>query len=77
MEDSDWIDVRKRMPEAQDADATGRVLAWHALNGAMMIGWNRVPENRFITHWQRTPEGPEGFRDLAKSALYGTEERFR
>ena len=76
MADSKWIDVRDRYPEEHDADATGRVLAWHALNGCMIIGWFKAKENRFITHWQHTPEGPEGYRELSKSAIRGKEDRF-
>ena len=56
---AEWTDVRERMPEAEDADKTRRVLAWHLLNGCMLVGWFRVAENRYITHWMRSPEGPE------------------
>lgn len=71
-----WIDVRERAPEEKDADATGRVLVWHALNGCMLIGWFKVTDNRFITHWKRSPEGPAGHAELAKRAIWGKEERF-
>ena len=56
----EWIDVRDRMPTADDADASRCVMVWHTLNGVMMTGWHHVRENRFITHWQKAPECPEG-----------------
>lgn len=58
MDDRGWIDVRDRPPGPEDADKTKRVVVWHLLNGCMMIGWFRVKENRFVTHWMRCPEGP-------------------
>lgn len=64
MADSEWIDVRDRLPESSDADRTGRVMVWHALNGVMMTGWFRLAENRFITHWRKSPEGPENVRSV-------------
>lgn len=64
MEDSEWIDVRDHLPTIEDADSTGRVMVWHALNGAMFTGWHRLEENRFITHWQKTPKGPEKVRSV-------------
>ncbi len=71
MAKSEWIDVRDRMPEDRDADSTGRVLVWHTLNGCMMTGWHRLSENRFITHWQKPPKGPEGARDPEEWVVYG------
>ena len=71
MADSEWIDVRERMPREKDADSTGRVMVWHVLNGVMMTGWHRVSENRFITHWKPSPEGPEGAADPDTRAIYG------
>lgn len=72
----EWIDVRERTPTEKDADATRRVLVWHALNGCMVVGVQKVRENRFITHWQRTPEGPANAREIAENAIWGREERF-
>ena len=77
MANSGWIDVRERMPSREDADATNRVLVWHVLNGCMMLGWHKVCENRFVTHWQPSPEGPEGAKQMSKDALFGTDARFR
>ena len=63
MADSEWIDVLDRMPEARDADSTGRVMVWHVLNGVMMTGWHRIEENRFISHWRKPPKAPEGMKE--------------
>ena len=46
---------------AQDANATGCVLAWHRYNGCMVTGWHQFGRNRFLTHWQKTPGPPEGY----------------
>ena len=64
MADSGWIDVRDRMPAESDADRSGRVLVWHAMNGVMVTGWWRLEENCYITHWMHTPGKPEGVRSV-------------
>ena len=71
MADSGWIDVRDRMPTSKDADSTGRVMVWHTLNGVMMTGWHRLSENRFITHWQTPPTGPDGTRGPEPEVVFG------
>lgn len=76
MENSEWIDVRERLPNKRDAEWTGRVMVWHALNGCMLTGWYMVKDNRFVTHWRRLPEGPEGYREMHRSAIRGSDERF-
>lgn len=60
MEDSEWIDRKKRMPTEKDADAKKCILVWHKLNGAMITGWHHVADNRFLTHWAPCPKGPDG-----------------
>lgn len=54
-----WISAAEEMPTEADADAQGCVLVWHALNGAMVTGWHQVARNRYMTHWMRTPAGPD------------------
>lgn len=49
------------MPTAEDADKEGCIVAWHAYQGAVITGWRRVAENRFISHWTHTPPAPEDF----------------
>lgn len=71
MANSGWIDVNDRMPEARDADSTGRVMVWHTLNGVMMTGWHRLSENRYITHWQSPPEGPDGVKNPEPKEICG------
>lgn len=57
----DWVPVEERMPKAEDADKEGCVIVWHAYQGAMITGWRRVAENRFISHWTHTPPAPADF----------------
>lgn len=56
---ADWIDKRERMPELDEIDPTGCVLAWHVYNGAMITGTQNVDENPYITHWLPALAGPE------------------
>lgn len=77
MANNEWKDVQERMPEAADADKTGRVLAWHALNGCMIMGWFLIGDNRFVTHWRRLPEAPEGADEMARIAIWGLDPRFK
>lgn len=76
MSNSGWIDIQVIRPTEQDGDACGRVMVWHVLNGAMLVGWFKTGENRFITHWRRIPEGPDGYRQMRWDALNGTDRRF-
>lgn len=61
-----WIDASERPPTERDADEQNCVLAWHALNGAMITGWHQLGRNRYLTHWQKLPGKPEG-RSAAKT----------
>lgn len=63
MAKGDWNNASERMPTAADADKKGCIVVWHKLNGVMVTGWHRMEENRFMTHWQRCPEAPEGMEE--------------
>ena len=56
---ADWIDKRERLPELDEIDPTGCVLAWHVYNGMMITGAQNVGENPYITHWLPALAGPE------------------
>lgn len=56
----DWIEKAKQPPTEADADPMGCVLVWHLYQGVMVYGWRNANENRFMTHWARTPQRPEG-----------------
>lgn len=53
-----WIDVRRRRPTIEDADAMRCVLARHAVDGVTVIGWFQIPGNVFYTHFARLPDAP-------------------
>lgn len=55
-----WIDKALRAPEPADADALGCVLVWHVYQRCMVMGLREAIKNRYVTHWARLPEGPEG-----------------
>lgn len=57
-----WIPKSERLPKPEDADPQQCVVAWHEYNGAMIIGWRQVEENRYVSHWQPCPLPPEGTR---------------
>ena len=56
---NDWVPVEERLPTAQDADAARCVMVWHVYQGAMLMGWHLVKDNRFVSHWTTTPPAPE------------------
>lgn len=60
MSKGNWTDAKERKPTREDADVTGCVLAWHKYNGCMVTGWHQFGVSAMYTHWQRTPEPPEG-----------------
>ena len=63
-----WVDAREeRAPDEKDADEFGCVLAFHIHNGVMVTGWKQFRENRFLTHWQRTPRPPKTQAELMDS----------
>ena len=54
-----WIDIRKRRPTAEDADAIGCVLARHVIDGITVIGWHQLHSSAFYTHFARLPDAPK------------------
>lgn len=63
MTDVPWIDANTRIPNAEDADKKGCVLAWHRYNGMMVTGWHQFEHNAngFLTHWAPGAKPPDGF----------------
>lgn len=54
-----WISASEHMPTEADADAQGRVLAWHEHQGVIVIHIRNMTNfGRFITHWMPTPAAP-------------------
>ena len=53
-----WIRLHERLPELEDCDAQGCVLAWHRFNGVMVVHRRNIEKNHFITHWMPTPKAP-------------------
>lgn len=62
----EWINAEERLPTREDADDWGCVLVWHTYQGAMIAGWKQVEKNCFMTHWQRSPQAPAGYRNPDK-----------
>lgn len=54
-----WIDVRKRKPTPEDADAMRCVLARHAIDGITVIGWYQLLGRTSYTHFARLPDAPK------------------
>lgn len=54
-----WIEKGERIPEPDETDPTGCVLAWHVYNGMMITGVQNITSNPFITHWLPALEAPE------------------
>ena len=63
MDSRNWISSRESAPTAEDADAQGCVVVWHAYNGVMVAQWRQVAESVYFTHWMRPPGPPEGRRE--------------
>ena len=51
---SGWIELRKIKPTEADAE-NGRVIVWHAFQGAMICHISKVVDNSFFSHWMRIP----------------------
>ena len=49
--DSGWIRGSLRLPGSADGDQTGKLLVWHAYQGAMLATWWDYPTNRFHIYW--------------------------
>lgn len=75
---SEWISVESRLPTQEDADEQNCVLVYHLLQGVMVMGWHRVSENSYCTHWMCPPMPPKeaarmlAERDRALNPRYGT-----
>lgn len=46
-----WIRGESRLPCEADGDKNGKVLAWHAYQGAMMCRWDYYTKNQFHVYW--------------------------
>lgn len=61
---NNFIDTLERLPEREDADASGCVLAWHKYNGWMITNYMNVVrdaeggEERYFRFWTSMPERP-------------------
>ncbi len=64
MDNDGWIDKGQQPPTEQDGDEFGCVEAWHIFNGVFVIGWQRVIDGRFYSHWKHTPPPPDGYEAL-------------
>lgn len=54
-----WIDKRERMPEKADCDARGRVMVWHELSGADLMGLSTLKIlGAHVNHWMKIPGRP-------------------
>lgn len=49
--DSGWVRGSLRLPGSADGDQTGKLLVWHAYQGAMLTTWWDYPTNRFHVYW--------------------------
>lgn len=58
-----WISAAERRPTAADADIMQCVLARHEFDGLRVTGWRQFRRDRYLTHWQRTPEPPVDYKD--------------
>lgn len=50
-QNSRWIHGKSRLPSKADGDTSGKVLVWHAFQGAMLTRWNEYSSNRFNVYW--------------------------
>ena len=48
-----WIDLKERVPTEKDGEL---VLVWHALQGSMIIDYDKHSDNPFYAYWQTIPE---------------------
>lgn len=46
-----WIHGKSRLPGEADGDNNGKVLVWHAYQGAMLTTWDAFPRNQFNVYW--------------------------
>lgn len=49
--DNVWIHRDKRMPGKADGRSGGRILAWHAYQGAMLVKLDDFANNPFYVYW--------------------------
>lgn len=58
-----WISAAERRPTADDGDIHECVVARHEIDGIRVTGWRQFQNDRYLTHWQRTPEPPVDYRE--------------
>lgn len=46
-----WIHGKSRLPGEADGESDGKVLVWHAFQGAMLTRWDEYTNNRFNIYW--------------------------
>ena len=56
MNRNNWIDRRRQLPVAMDADPNGYVFAWHQYQGVMLVHWSRFERNSFHLYWMNPLE---------------------
>ena len=61
-----WISASDRQPTEEDADIMQCVLTRHQFDGLRVTGWWQFRCNKYLTHWQRTPEPPVDYKEHRK-----------
>jgi len=61
-----WISTADRRPTEADADIFQCVLARHEFDGLRVTGWRRFHSDKYLTHWQHTPEPPVDYMEYRK-----------
>lgn len=56
---NDWIRRSERLPNKEDGDAQGAVIAWHVWNGVMVTNYANVQSSTYFLAWMRCPKAPE------------------
>jgi hypothetical protein len=46
-----WIHGKSRLPTEADGDGSGKVMVWHAYQGAMLCRWDEYSKNPFFFYW--------------------------
>lgn len=62
--DIGWISTAERVPGNTDKDRDNCVLARDIDGRIKVTGWHQFETNHTLTHWMRTPEPPDDFREL-------------
>lgn len=61
-----WIRREERLPDKDDADVYGCVLARHEFDGIKVTGWHQLARDKYLTHWRPTPAGPEKAAEIGR-----------